>query len=314
MNWHALATYDRRGEQRAALVLGHEQFDVAEAAAARGDERLPALAKGVWVALQEWDTAGPAIAQLARDIPRLVGSGDMRALTDAALSGPSLRPPFLPVRIFAAGSNYREHAAEMGTALAPRSETAPYVFMKADSSVIGPGAEVRMPKTSQKVDWEVELAVVIGRGGRHISEADALSHVAGYTIINDVSARDLTRRADYPFTFDWLRGKGFDTFGPLGPWLVPAACLPDPQNLRLTLAVNGVMMQDGTTASMIFSIAEQIAYLSSIATLRPGDVIATGTPAGVGMGRGTFLQAGDVMTATIEHIGVLENPVVDARD
>ena len=314
MNWHALATYDRRGEERAALVLGRELFDVAEAAAARGDARPPALATGVWAALREWGTAGPDIARLALDIPRLVERGAVRALTGATQSEPTLRPPFRPARIFATASNYHEHAAEMGTTLAPRSETAPYVFMKADSSVIGPGAAVRLPNNSQKVDWEVELAVVIGRGGRHIAESEALSHVAGYTIINDVSARDLTRRADYPFTFDWFRGKSFDSFGPLGPWLVPAECLPDPQNLRLTLAINGVMMQDDTTASMIFDIAEQIAYVSSIATLRPGDVIATGTPAGVGMGRGTFLRPGDVMTATIEHIGVLENPVVDARD
>lgn len=314
MIWHALATYDRFGEQRPALVLGREQFDVADAVAARGGGRVPALTRGIWAALQEWEAAGPDIAQLALDLPGLVRSGEVRALTGAAQSGPTLRAPFMPIRIFATASNYREHAAEMGTTLAPRSETAPYVFMKADSSVTGPGAEVRLPNNSQKVDWEVELAVVIGRGGRHISETQALSHVAGYTIINDVSARDLTRRADYPFTFDWFRGKSFDTFGPLGPWLVPAACLPDPQNLRLTLAVNGVLMQDDTTASMIFSIAEQIAYVSSIATLRPGDLIATGTPAGVGVGRGTFLRAGDVMTAAIEHIGVLENPVVDARD
>ena len=157
---------------------------------------------------------------------------------------------------------------------------------------------------------EPELAVVIGKPGRHIALEDALDYVAGYTVLNDVSARDLNRRTDYPFKHDWFRGKSFDTFGPLGPWLVPRACIAEPQNLRMRLTVNGETMQDGNTSEMIFSVAEQIHYLSSILTLQPGDVIATGTPTGVGMGRGIYLKPGDVMVASIDGIGSIENPLV----
>jgi 2,4-didehydro-3-deoxy-L-rhamnonate hydrolase len=197
----------------------------------------------------------------------------------------------------------------MGTVLASKSESAPYVFMKASTSVIGPDCAIILPASAQRVDWEVELAAVIGAGGRNISVERALQHVAAYTIINDISARDLTRRADYPFKFDWLRGKSFDTFGPFGPWLVPATQIADPQKLWMRLDVNGRTMQDDSTAKMIFSVAEQIAYLSSILTLQPGDVIATGTPSGVGMGSDTYLKPGDVVTAKIEMIGALRNRV-----
>ncbi|MBN3827262.1 fumarylacetoacetate hydrolase family protein, partial [Burkholderia sp. Ac-20384] len=231
-------------------------------------------------------------------------------LDAAPLAGHRLRVPYAPRRIFAAASNYYEHAREMGTELAPREESTPYMFMKAETSVVPTLAEVVMPPQAERVDWEVELAVVIGKPGRHIAVADAFDYVAGYTILNDVSARDLNRRTDYPFKHDWFRGKSFDTFGPLGPWLVPRACIAEPQNLRMRLAVNGETMQDGNTGEMIFSIAEQIQYLSSILTLQPGDLIATGTPTGVGMGRGIYLQPGDVMVASIDGIGSIENPLV----
>jgi 2,4-diketo-3-deoxy-L-fuconate hydrolase len=184
------------------------------------------------------------------------------------------------------------------------------MFMKAETSVVPTLANVVIPPHAERVDWEVELAVVIGRTGRHIAKEDAYDYIAGYTILNDVSARDLNRRTDYPFKHDWFRGKSFDTFGPLGPWFVPRACIAEPQNLRMRLAVNGEMMQDGNTSGMIFNIAEQIEYLSTILTLQPGDLIATGTPTGVGMGRGIYLKAGDVMVASIDGIGSIENPLV----
>ncbi|MCX7153461.1 MAG: fumarylacetoacetate hydrolase family protein [Proteobacteria bacterium] len=210
--------------------------------------------------------------------------------------------------LVAIGLNYADHARESNLPIPPE----PLIFSKATTCIIGPNDDVIQPWNSTKLDWEVELAAVIGRGGRDIGVEQALAHVAGYTILNDISARDLNRRSDYPFTHDWFRGKSWDTFAPLGPCFVPAGCIADPQKLRLQLAVNGKMMQDGSSAEMIFSVAEQIAYLSSILTLKPGDIIATGTPTGVGMGMGIYLKPGDVMSASIESIGTLENPVVAA--
>jgi 2-keto-4-pentenoate hydratase/2-oxohepta-3-ene-1,7-dioic acid hydratase in catechol pathway len=158
-------------------------------------------------------------------------------------------------------------------------------------------------------DWEVELGVVLGRSGKAVAIDAAHDLIAGYTIVNDVSARDRTRRSDFPFSHDWFRGKSFDSFTPLGPVFVPRDCLGDPHDIRLGLKVNGEAMQDGNTSEMIFNIHEQIAYLSTILELKAGDLIASGTPAGVGMGRGVFLKDGDVMEAWIEGIGTLRNPV-----
>ncbi|MCX7196630.1 MAG: fumarylacetoacetate hydrolase family protein [Proteobacteria bacterium] len=262
----------------------------------------PVASDGVLALVEEPARRSAALAALADRFATPAGR-------PAPLSGVRLLAPFLPQRIHAAASNYHEHAREMGTKLAERTELQPYFFMKADTAVIGPDETVLIPASSAKVDWEVELAAVIGIGGRHIAVGEAMTHVAGYTILNDVSARDLNRRSDYPFTHDWFRGKSWDTFAPLGPWVVPAGCIDDAQDLRLQLSVNDRLMQDDNSGAMIFSIAEQIAYLSSILTLRPGDVIATGTPTGVGMGMGIFLKPGDVMTASIASIGTLRNPV-----
>ena len=191
-----------------------------------------------------------------------------------------------------------------------KAESNPYIFIKASTAVVGPGDNVVIPTQTAKADWEVELAAVIGRTTRRISVEDALDCVVGYTIVNDVSARDLTRRDDFPFKFDWFQGKSFDTFAPLGPWIVPASEISDPQQLWLRLDVNDKRMQDGSSAEMIFSVSEQISYLSHMLTLEPGDVIATGTPTGVGASRGVFLKPGDVMRASIENVGELWNPVV----
>lgn len=290
MSWFALATYLADGRPRPALVLAPDRIH--DLAALQG----PDLSVGELFA--DWPAHEAALTALAE-----------RALTRAGLQDVHLVEPYRPARIFAAASNFVDHADEMGTVLAAKADSQPYVFMKADSAVIGPGQDVVIPEGSSQVDWEVELAAVIGTGGRHISRGAALEHVAGYTILNDVSARDLNMRTDFPFAFDWFRGKCFDTFAPFGPWVVPARFFADPQQVGLRLAVNGETMQDGKTNEMIFTLAEQIAYLSSILTLRPGDVIATGTPDGVGMGRGVYLKPGDVMRAEIDNIGVLENPV-----
>jgi 2-keto-4-pentenoate hydratase/2-oxohepta-3-ene-1,7-dioic acid hydratase in catechol pathway len=175
--------------------------------------------------------------------------------------------------------------------------------------VIGPGDLIRKPPETEKLDWEIELAAVIGRPGRRIAVEGALDHVAGYAIVNDISARDLNVRGDYPFKFDWFQGKCHDTFAPFGPWIVPAWSITDPQALDMHLTVNGQDMQKDNTRNMIWSLREQIAYLSTIVRLEAGDVIATGTPTGVGMGRGIFLKPGDVVSASIAGIGTLTNTV-----
>ena len=225
----------------------------------------------------------------------------------------ALTAPIRPTRIFCAAANYIEHAKEMGTVLASKAQSKPYMFLKLQDTVIGPGDDIIKPPETAKLDWEVELAVVIGRQARRIGVAEALDYVAGYTVLNDVSARDLNSRTDYPFKFDWFQGKCWDSFAPLGPWIVPAWLIADPQALSLKLSVNGKVMQQDTTGHMIWNVREQISYLSQILTLRPGDVIATGTPTGVGMARGIFLKDGDTVEAVVEGVGALTNRVVNEK-
>ncbi|MFL9888675.1 fumarylacetoacetate hydrolase family protein [Paraburkholderia agricolaris] len=304
MTWFGIATYELNGRTATGLAVGDKLYD-AQAVLEQSASALPFADVGALIA--GWEADGAATVERLEAAARALEAGTLDA---APLAGHTLCVPYQPRRIFAAASNYHEHAQEMGTELAPREESTPYMFMKAETSVVPTLANVVIPPHAERVDWEVELAVVIGKAGRHIAKEDAYDYIAGYTILNDVSARDLNRRSDYPFKHDWFRGKSFDTFGPLGPWFVPRACIAEPQNLRMRLAVNGEMMQDGNTSGMIFNIAEQIEYLSTILTLQPGDLIATGTPTGVGMGRGIYLKAGDVMVASIDGIGSIENPLV----
>ncbi|UWQ28163.1 fumarylacetoacetate hydrolase family protein [Leisingera sp. M523] len=197
------------------------------------------------------------------------------------------------------GLNYTDHAEEMGMALPEH----PILFLKATSSICGPDDDVILPRGSVAADWEVELGVVIGTAAKYVSEDDALNHVAGYCVVNDVSERDYQTK----LTGQWTKGKSCDTFGPIGPWLVTRDEVPDPQNLWLTCDVNGARRQTGTTATMVFTVAQIISHLSQLMTLHPGDVIATGTPPGVGMGckpQPVYLQPGDVMRLEIEGLGV----------
>jgi 2-keto-4-pentenoate hydratase/2-oxohepta-3-ene-1,7-dioic acid hydratase in catechol pathway len=207
------------------------------------------------------------------------------------------------------GLNYADHAAEAGLPV----PTEPIVFMKANSCIQGPNDDVMLPKGSTKVDWEVELGIVIGTEARHVSQKDAINHVAGYCLINDVSER--------AFQFErggtWDKGKGCDTFGPIGPWLVTRDEVANPQKLNMWLDLNGVRMQTGNTKTMIFGVAKIVSYLSQFMTLKPGDVICTGTPPGVGMGvkkngkpAPVYLKRGDVMTLGIEGLGEQHQKVV----
>lgn len=209
-------------------------------------------------------------------------------------------------KFIAIGLNYADHAAESGVDV-PKE---PVIFMKASSSICGPNDNVIIPRNSTKCDWEVELGCVIGKPGKYIDEADALSHVAGYCVVNDVSERAFQLEG----TGQWVKGKSADTFGPLGPWLVTTDEVPNPQNLHLWLEVNGHRYQDGSTRTMVFTVAHLVSYVSQFMTLQSGDVITTGTPPGVGLGQTppTYLKPGDSMTLSIEGLGEQRQHVVAA--
>ena len=211
-----------------------------------------------------------------------------------------------PGKVIAVGLNYRDHAAETGQEL----PTSPMLFAKWQTCLIGPGEPIVLPTFSEKVDFEAELGVVIGRQGYRVGVDDALDIVAGYICANDVSARDL-QRLDKQYT----RAKSLDTFGPVGPRLVPAAEIPDPQRLRIRSILNGEVMQDSSTSDMVFSVRELIAFITQGITLEPGDLIVTGTPAGVGLARDpqVFLRPGDTITVAVDGLGELTNPVVAPR-
>jgi 2,4-didehydro-3-deoxy-L-rhamnonate hydrolase len=195
------------------------------------------------------------------------------------------------------GLNYSDHAAESGMAVPAE----PVLFMKATSAICGPDDDVIIPRGSQKTDWEVELGVVIGKEAKYVREEDALSHVAGYCVVNDLSERAFQLEG----TGQWVKGKSADTFGPIGPWLVTADEIPDPQNLHLWLEVDGHRYQNGSTATMVFGVAHLVSYLSRFMSLQPGDIISTGTPPGVGLGQKppVYLRAGNVITLGIENLG-----------
>ncbi len=236
----------------------------------------------------------------------MLGDGDLdrlRALNPADLplvdGNPRMGPCVGEIgKFLCIGLNYSDHAAETGAKIPAH----PILFFKANSAIVGPDDDVVMPRGSVKTDWEIELGVVIGKTAKYVSEEDALDHVAGYCIVNDVSERHFQAN----LTGQWTKGKSCDTFGPTGPWLVTRDEVADPQNLAMALDVNGERRQTGNTATMIFSVAQIIAHLSQLFTLHPGDVISTGTPPGVGLGmkpEPVFLKVGDVMELTIEGLG-----------
>lgn len=257
--------------------------------------------------------------ELARDLDVWVSGLDLVArdeltidIADVQLLAPIASPPKL---LFLAG-NYAQHITERGGVAAERRETFPYVFSKPPSTTLThPGEPILIPRSSpDHIDWECELGVVIGRHCRSVAEKEALRYVAGYTIVNDISDRQFkpnpgrTPRERDKF-FDWLHGKWHDTFCPMGPCILSADAVKDPQDLSIKLTVNGQVKQDGTTADMIFPVAAIISFISQFVTLEPGDVIATGTPSGVGSATGAYLKPGDTVRATILPIGTLENPV-----
>ena len=286
------------------MILNGQVIDIGKATGHEADSNILSL-------LAHFDANLARLDQLAASKPAGV------PLTSVTLGSPIPLPPVL----YCAGSNYADHAAEMAKAAGREPPKDPHElgqrswhFLKSSRSAIGPHADIPFPEHVKKLDWEAELGVVIGRPARNVSEDKALDYVAGYLVANDLSARDLSRRNGVPdnsiFRNDWTSHKSFDGACPLGPWITLARDVPDPHNLKMRLDVNGVTKQDSNSGYMIFDIKEQIADLSSRITLQPGDIILTGTPAGVGNGRGEYLNKGDVVTVEIERLGKITNRFV----
>jgi 2-keto-4-pentenoate hydratase/2-oxohepta-3-ene-1,7-dioic acid hydratase in catechol pathway len=302
---YKLATYKTSDGPRAGVIVGDEVFDAAKLAgkAAYGT---------VMGIMADWKAAEGALKKAAS------GAAKSRAKRQPLKKTKLLAPVQYPSAIYCAGANYADHAAEMAAKEGNPPPVDPHTlghkawhFLKATRSITDPGATVQISNYAKSMDWEIELVAIIGRTAKNVPMNKAMSHVAGYTIANDLSARDRGRRAGVPdaspFKWDWTKHKTFEGSCPLGPWIIPASDIGNPQKLGLKLWVNGVLKQDSNSSDMIFNIAEQIEQLSAGMTLHPGDLILTGTPAGVGAGRGEFLKAGDVVKLWIENIGELEN-------
>jgi 2-keto-4-pentenoate hydratase/2-oxohepta-3-ene-1,7-dioic acid hydratase in catechol pathway len=263
------------------------------------DDRVHSLAplgyESTLEVISEGDAAKARIASYLKSLPDAAG----KHLERVVLLAPITRPP----KFICVGLNYRDHAAEAKMEI----PAVPTIFSKFNNAVIGPGAKVILPKNSAKPDYEAEFAFVIGVGGRHIKADDWPKHVWGYTCVNDVSARDFQLA-----TSQWLMGKTFDTFAPMGPWLVSADEIEDPHNLAISCSVNGEKLQNSNTRELIFGIGPLVEFLSLAITLEPGDIVSTGTPAGVGFSHRPpkWLKAGDTVEVEIEGIGRLVNPVV----
>ena len=302
---YKLATYKSSAGPRAGLIVGEAVFDAARLTGK------PAYASVIGI-LADWPSAERALRKAAAGAAK--GRGKRQPLAKTKL----LAPVQFPSAIYCAGANYADHAAAMAAREGhppppdPHAQgLKPWHFLKATRSIADPGATIRISHYAKAMDWEIELAAVIGRPAKDVAKEKALSYVAGYMVSNDLSARDRGRRDGIaptsPFKMDWTKHKTFEGSCPIGPWIVPASEVADPQNLRLKLWVNGALKQDSNTAKMLFTLAEQIEQLSINMTLYPGDLVLTGTPSGTGAESGTFLKAGDVVKLWIENIGEFEN-------
>jgi 2-keto-4-pentenoate hydratase/2-oxohepta-3-ene-1,7-dioic acid hydratase in catechol pathway len=301
-----LAHYRRNGETRVGLVNSGLVFDVPDAA----------------------KTLGLALHNEPITIDRLLSDGGVESLqhaeekiTKACVGVPVesvklLSPILNPEKILLLAVNYRSHSKEQKV----KPPTEPYLFTKFRNALIGPGDSILIPKVSKKVDWEVELAVIIGRAGKYIARKDAMNYVAGYAISNDISFRDFQFDTQLPdgkttLGLNWVKGKGLDSSFPLGPWLVTKDEIPDPHKLEISLSVNGKRKQRSNTSDMVFKIDSLIEYVSAGITIKPGDIISTGTPQGVAAFTGEpFLKDGDIVEGAIDRIGILRNPVKAESD
>lgn len=315
---HQLFTYEAPDGALAGLAVGSDWFDLGTLA--RVTDRPLLVGASLDDLVSRWDTTATELARLAQEVsanrPRFVSE----ALDAATLV---LRAPFSrPGAIYAAGANYRDHVEAMSRAmkhklvLDPKKEgIRPWHFLKSGPATLsGHRSAVPFPARTEKLDWEAELAVVIGRRASKVGVESAIEHVAGYMCANDLSARDHVMRAGVdissPFRFDWIAHKCFNGSCPLGPVFTPAQYVGSPENLAIKLWLNGELRQDSNTSNHLYGVADQIAHLSERIDLLPGDVILTGTPAGVGMETGTFLKRGDVLRVSIEGLGELETRIV----
>jgi 2-keto-4-pentenoate hydratase/2-oxohepta-3-ene-1,7-dioic acid hydratase in catechol pathway len=300
---YRLATVAGDGGPMVVVERGGAAIPIATLLEPADIERLGGMPTDLMPLIEDWATWASLLQQRI---------GDRASFGDGAIAAGSLRflPPIAsPRKLICIGANYHDHIAEMPIPITP---TYPYSFLMPPSTTLrGSGVPVEKPAQSQMMDWEAELAVVIGTTCRHVPEERAFDVVAGYSNFNDLSARDWIASRP-PIGVDWVQHKCFDGFGPMGPYFVPAAFVGDPQALTVRLSVNGAIKQDSSTALMVFGIAPIIAHLSAIMTLEPGDVIATGTPAGVGHGRKPpeYLQPGDEVRMEIGNLGELVTPIV----
>jgi 2-keto-4-pentenoate hydratase/2-oxohepta-3-ene-1,7-dioic acid hydratase in catechol pathway len=282
------ATFRTAEGVRPGAVIGEKAIDLSGA----GFEDMIRVIAGGETArarIDAWTAAPPAAA--------------VHELAAVTLLAPIPRPP----KLICVGLNYRDHAAETGMKI----PDVPTIFAKFATAIVGPGEKIVLPRASTRPDYEAEFAFVIGKGGRHIAADQASEHVFGYTALNDVSARDYQMA-----TTQWTIGKSFDTFAPMGPWIVTADEIADPHELDIALRINGELLQSSNTRNLIFRIPELVSFLSSVFTLEPGDVVSTGTPAGVGFARKPprYLRPGDEVAIAIEGIGELRNPVAGETD
>lgn len=315
---YALGSFAQGTRTFLAVVVNDVAVDLSKA-----DPSLPTDMK---VLLERYDSVRAKLASIAASAAasRPAHAYDVKSLKTL--------PPVMPQNILNAAVNYVEHAQEMqgrspNDVVAPKpaqddipgiwerkagdTRHNPYVFVKPVGAVIGNGDTIRIPAGRDKVDWECELSIVIGKTATAVPVARAMDYVAGYTLQNDVSDRG--GRGDNRHGSDWFIGKGHDTFAPLGPHIVPREFIPDPQKLAIKFTLSGKVMQDSSTARMTHNVAEMVSYVTHILTLRPGDIIATGSPAGVGAARNVFMKPGDTAVCTIERIGTLTNPVAGAQ-
>ena len=312
---YRLATYaDADGVARAGIVIDERIVDAAHVLGAGAGDR-PGSAPSVMAILEHWQQCSPKLQQLAQSVRAATSHARGRPVSEVKL----LAPVMYPGTVFCAGANYKDHVKEMSQALKLPQEPDPHEiglkpwhFIKPSAPCIREtGARIALPRYSQRVDWEAEIAIVMGANCRDVSVENALKYVAGITIVNDLSARDHFKRdkvpVDSPFRFDWVSQKCFEGALPVGPWICPLEDIDNIETLAIKLWVNDELMQNSSSANMIFSCAEQISHLSTRVMLRPGDLIATGTPAGCGAARGKFLRPGDRVRIWVERIGELHS-------
>jgi 2-keto-4-pentenoate hydratase/2-oxohepta-3-ene-1,7-dioic acid hydratase in catechol pathway len=288
--WSLAAVETAHGDVAAALLPDGRTFAI---------DQLPSRMTPLEV-LKRWGEFAPLLR---------VWNPDGAAEVKGALKAP-IR---YPAKVICVGANYRDHRGEMHKGGEAKEPGSPFLFFKPPTTtIIGPNDDIMIRGDSDRIDWEAEIGVVIGKGGRFITEADALDHLAGYTLVNDVSARGAFEPsyAWHPtMAYDWVAMKGQDTFCPTGPAMLPSWFIPDPNDIRFSLTVNGVVEQDGTTADLIYNIRAIVAAASQLMTLEPGDIIATGTPSGVGMAKGRFLVDGDEVVVSSPRLGSLRNTI-----